>query len=158
MIESKIQRTQTFKPEGPKIVNSILLMKFWLRQLWRRLRTTTGTCAALWSCLPSSPAWSPRRRSRTWSRNSSVWRSLCPSSLARPSSQRRSGWTLSDLVTAESRWLFDCSKNDPEFLSLSVEEWKTDDQFMEAEKFIKTLKCTNPGVDKATLNKGCDRL
>ena len=66
--------------------------------------------------------------------------------------------TLSDLVTAESWWLFDCSKNDPEFLSLSVEEWKTDDQFMEAEKFIKTLKCTNPGVDKATLNKGCDRL
>ena len=66
------------------------------------------------------------------------------------------GWTLSDLVTAESWWLFDCSKNDPEFLSLSVEEWKTDDQFMEAEKFIKTLKCTNPGVDKATLNKGCD--
>ena len=65
---------------------------------------------------------------------------------------------LSDLVTAESCWLFDCSKNDPEFLSLSVEEWKTDDQFMEAEKFIKTLKCTNPGVDKATLNKGCDRL
>ena len=66
--------------------------------------------------------------------------------------------TLSDLVTAESWWLFDCSKNDPEFLSLSVEEWKTDDQFMEAEKFIKTLKCTNPGVDKGTLNKGCDRL
>ena len=66
--------------------------------------------------------------------------------------------TLSDLVTAESWWLFDCSKNDPEFLSLSVEEWKTDDQFMEAEKFIKTLKCNNPGVDKGTLNKGCDRL
>ena len=64
----------------------------------------------------------------------------------------------SDFVTAESCWLFDCSKNDPEFLSLSVEEWKTDDQFMEAEKFIKTLKCNNPGVDKGTLNKGCDRL
>ena len=32
-------------------------------------------------------------------------------------------------VTAESCWLFDCSKNDPEFLSLSVEEWKTDDQY-----------------------------
>ena len=54
--------------------------------------------------------------------------------------------------------MFDCSKNDPEFLSLSVEEWKTDDQFMEAEKFIKTLKCTNLGVDKGTLNKECDRL
>ena len=29
-----------------------------------------------------------------------------------------------------------------------MEEWKTDDQFMEAEKFIKTLKCTNPGMDE----------
>ena len=41
---------------------------------------------------------------------------------------------------------------------LPVEEWKTDDQFMEAVKFIKTLKCNNPSVDKGTLNKGCDRL
>ena len=54
-------------------------MNFWLRQLCRRWGTTTGTCAARWCCLPSSPDWSPMRRSTTWHRNSST--SICPAKL-----------------------------------------------------------------------------
>ena len=57
-------------------------MNFWLRQLCRRWGTTTGTCAARWCCLPSSPDWSPTRRSTTWPRNSSTSRRPHPSSLA----------------------------------------------------------------------------
>ena len=54
-------------------------MNFWLRQLCRRWGTTTGTCAARWCCLPSSPDWSPTRRSTTWPRNSSTSRRpRCP--------------------------------------------------------------------------------
>ena len=66
-------------------------MKFWLRQLWRRWGTTTGTCAARWCSLPSSPTWSPTRRSRRWPRSSSASTSPQPSSLESPSFQRRSG-------------------------------------------------------------------
>ena len=95
MIES--QRTQTFKPEGSKIVN-IPKMVYQetppLRRPCRHWRTHTDTCATWCCCLPSSPGWSPTRRSTTWPRNSSASTSPLPSSLASPSFQRRSGWTL----------------------------------------------------------------
>ena len=58
---------------------------------------------------------------------------------------------LSDLVTAESWRFFDCSKTDPGFLSLPVEEWKTNDQFKEAEKFVKTLKVTNDVAERGNM-------
>ena len=58
---------------------------------------------------------------------------------------------LSDLVTAESWRFFDCSKTDPGFLSLPVEEWKTNDQFVEAEKFVKTLKVTNDVAERGNM-------
>ena len=58
---------------------------------------------------------------------------------------------LSDLVTAESWRFFDCSKTDPGFLSLPVKEWKTNDQFKEAEKFVKTLKVTNDVAERGNM-------
>ena len=58
---------------------------------------------------------------------------------------------LSDLVTAESWRFFDCSKTDPGFLTRPVEEWKTDDQYLEAEKFVKTLKCTNDVAERGNM-------
>ena len=58
---------------------------------------------------------------------------------------------LSDLVTAESWRFFDCSKTDPGFLSRPVAEWKTDDQYLEAEKFVKTLKCTNDVAERGNM-------
>ena len=29
-----------------------------------------------------------------------------------------------------------------------MEEWKTDDQYLEAEQFVKTLKCTNDVAER----------
>ena len=55
-----------------------------------------------------------------------------------------SGWTLCSLTLSLLRagGFFDCSTTDYGFLSLPVEEWRTDDQCLEAEKFVNTLKCT----------------
>ena len=83
--------------KDPKIVN-IPKMVYQetppLRRPCRHWRTHTDTCATWCCCLPSSPGWSPTRRSTTWPRNSSASTSPLPSSLASPSFQRRSGWTL----------------------------------------------------------------
>ena len=62
---------------------------------------------------------------------------------------------LSDLVTTESWRVFDCSKMDPGFLSLPVEEWRTDDQFRPGRELCQDAEMYQRRnmMDKGTLNK-----
>ena len=62
------------------------------------------------------PDWSPTRRSTTWPRNSSTSR--------RP----RCPWQA-HFFRKEFTVFFKLQNTNPGFLSLSVEEWKTDDQY-----------------------------
>ena len=61
---------------------------------------------------------------------------------------------LYDLVTMESWWVFDCSKTDPGFLSLPVEEWRIDDQFRPGKEVCQDIEMNQlrSMMDKGTLN------
>ena len=127
MIES--QRTQTFKPEGSKIVN-IPKMVYQetppLRRPCRHWRTHTDTCATWWFCLPVCPLLQvglPRGEAQHDPETPQLRQAHCHQVWqAQVSREGRVGHCA--LGSCHCGELADSG-----FLFLPVEEWKTDDQY-----------------------------